>query len=125
MAFVHFSQDDRLEIRYAFQQVHGIARDHERRQEPGAHQLCREGEVRVLQEPELPRSQVKAFLTATGMLGWLAQTVRCDASYAYSRIAQHCAHPTESAMKAVRRCFKYLLQTKHLALCISYLIPGG
>ena len=70
--------------------------------------------------PELPRGQVKAFLTATGMLGWLAQTVRCDTSYAYSRIAQHCAHPTESAMKAVRRCFKYLLQTKHLALCGQY-----
>ena len=70
--------------------------------------------------PELPRSEVKPFLTATGMLGWLAQTARPDVSYAYSRIAQHCAHPTQSAMKAVRRCFKYLIQTKNLALCGRY-----
>ena len=79
--------------------------------------------------PELLRNEIKPFLTATGMLGWLAQTARPDVSYAYSRIAQHCAHPTQSAMKAVRRCFKYLLQTKNLALCGRYgpaerVLPG-
>ena len=31
------------------------------------------------------------FLTAVGMLGWLAQIVRVDVSYTYSRIAQHIA----------------------------------
>ena len=51
------------------------------------------------------------------MLGWLAQTVRVDVSYTYSRIAQHSASPTESAMKAVRTAFAYLNQSKHY--CIS------
>ena len=32
------------------------------------------------------------FLTAVGMLGWLAQTVRFDVSYAFSHIAQRSAH---------------------------------
>ena len=57
------------------------------------------------------------FLTAVGMLGWLAQTVRFDVAYAYSRIAQHSASPSESAMKAVRTAFAYLQQSKHH--CIS------
>ena len=57
------------------------------------------------------------FLTAVGMLGWLAQTVRVVVSYTYSRIAQHSASPTESAMKAVRTDFAYLNQSKHY--CIS------
>ena len=57
------------------------------------------------------------FLTAVGMLGWLAQTVRVDVSYTYSCIAQHSASPTESAMRAVRTAFAYLNQSKHY--CIS------
>ena len=59
------------------------------------------------------------FLTAVGMLGWLAQTVRprVDVSYTYSRIAQHSASPKESAMKAVRTAFAYRNQSKHY--CIS------
>ena len=44
------------------------------------------------------------FLTAVGMLRWLAQTVRFDVSYAFSRIAQHSASPTKSTMKAVTGC---------------------
>ena len=51
------------------------------------------------------------------MLGWLAQTVRFDVSYTFSRIAQHSASPTESAMKAVRTYFAYLNRSKHY--CIS------
>ena len=54
---------------------------------------------------------------AVGMLGWLAQSVRFDVSYAFSRIAQHSVSPTESAMKAVRTAFAYLKKTKHY--CIS------
>ena len=56
------------------------------------------------------------FLTAVGMLGWLAQTMRRDVSYTYSRIAQHSAPPTESAMKAVRTSFDYLEQSKHYGI---------
>ena len=50
--------------------------------------------------PSLPPAEKREFLTGLGMLGWLAQTVRCDVSYAYSRIGQHSANPTTSAMKA-------------------------
>ena len=54
----------------------------------------------------------KEFLTGLGMLGWLAQTVRCDIAYVYSRIGQHTATPNQSAIQAVRRAFSYLLGTK-------------
>ena len=58
------------------------------------------------------------FLTAVGMLGWLAQTMRRDVSYmyTYSRIAQHSVPLTESAMKAVRTSFDYLEQSKHYGI---------
>jgi len=61
----------------------------------------------------------KHFLTAVGMLGWLFNTVRMDVSYAYSRIAQHSAKPTESALKAVHDVFRYLQNTSHLSICIN------
>ena len=52
------------------------------------------------------------FLTTVGMLGWpLAQTLRVNVSYTYSRMAQHSASPMESAMKAVRTALVYLNQS--------------
>ena len=73
-------------------------------------------------EPLDPREK-KLFLTGNGMLGWLAQTVRCDVAYTYSRIAQHCAKPNKSALNAVYRAFRYLYQTRHLALCAPFDLP--
>ena len=67
----------------------------------------------VTDSPVLSAKGKADFLTAVGMLGWFAQTVRVDVSYTYSRIAQHGASPTESAMKAVRTAFAYLNQSKH------------
>ena len=55
-------------------------------------------------------------MTAIGMLGWLSLTVRCDISYAHSRLSQHQSKPTESAWKAVKRCFQYLSGTPNLAI---------
>ena len=66
--------------------------------------------------PPLEKSGIKQFLTAVGMLGWLNSTTRPDISYAYSRIAQHSAHPTEASLQAVRKCFKYLLSHKDYTL---------
>ena len=66
--------------------------------------------------PLLDKYGIKLFLTALGMLGWLAQTARCDVACAFSRIGQHSAQPTVSALNAVIRVFKYLLQTKDLAM---------
>ena len=67
----------------------------------------------------LTPQEKKKFLTALGMLGWLAGTVRCDISYAYSRIAQHSAQPTQSALEAVLRTFAYLGGCKDLCIAIS------
>ena len=70
-----------------------------------------------MDSPVLSPKRKTEFLTATGMLGWLALTVRCDVSYTYSRITQQSASPTESAMKAVRTAFAYPNKSKHF--CIS------
>jgi len=64
----------------------------------------------------LTPDQIKTFLTGNGMLGWLAQTVRADVAYTYSRIAQHSAKPTQAAMDAVIHAFRYLSGTRDLAL---------
>ena len=66
----------------------------------------------VEESPELDAPGIKEFLTALGMLGWLATTTRMDVAYAYSRIAQHSAKPTVNALRAVRRVHQYLLDTK-------------
>ena len=60
--------------------------------------------------PVLSAKGKTEFLTAMGMLRWLAQTVRFDVSYTFSRIAQHSASPTEPAMaqEAVRTDFAHL-----------------
>ena len=41
------------------------------------------------------------FMTACGMLGWLAGTARQDVKYAHSRILQHMATPGRGALRAV------------------------
>ena len=66
--------------------------------------------------PLLDFHQKREYLTALGMLGWLAQTVRCDVAYAFSRLGQHCANPTHSALKAVKKVFSYLYETRDLGI---------
>ena len=74
-------------------------------------------------EPIDPSSELldadgrRLFMTGTGCLGWLANTARPDVALAHSRIAQHMAHPTQSAMRTVVRAFKYL--AAHSDLCLS------
>jgi hypothetical protein len=71
----------------------------------------------------LDKHEVKQFLTAVGMLGWLATTVRLDVAYAYSRIAQHSATPTVSAMESVTKVFRYLQGARDW--CISAPVYDG
>ena len=66
--------------------------------------------------PLLDFHQKREYLTALGMLGWLAQTVRCDVAYAFSRLGQHCANPNQSALKAVKKVFSYLYETRDLGI---------
>ena len=64
----------------------------------------------------LSPSMAKRFMTGIGMIGWMAMTVRCDISYAHSRISQHQSKPTEAAWNAVKHCFQYLLGTHDLGI---------
>ena len=58
----------------------------------------------------------KKFMTAVGCLGWLVNTGRPDVAFAHSRIAQHMANPTASAMNAVKHVFGYLKGAKDFTL---------
>lgn len=73
--------------------------------------------------PRLSDAMAHKFHTAQGMLGWLDNTCRPDVSYARSRISQHQAAPTESALDAVQYAFRYLKGTKHL--CLSGLLQSS
>ena len=66
--------------------------------------------------PPLDPPSRRKFMTAVGCLGWLVNTGRPDCAYAHSRIAQHMALPTEGALQAVLRVFRYLKGTANLAL---------
>ena len=66
--------------------------------------------------PILKPHMLRKFMTAVGCLGWLCNTGRPDIAYAHSRVAQHLATPTESAMNAVKRIYQYLAGTKRLCL---------
>ena len=50
------------------------------------------------------------------MLGWLNMTCCPDVAHAYSRLGQHQANPTESAMDGLQHCFRYLIGSKHWGL---------
>ena len=50
-------------------------------------------------------------MKAIGMLGWLSITVRCDVTYAHSRISQYQSKINESVVQALHRCFRYLAGT--------------
>ena len=62
------------------------------------------------------------FLCALGMTGWFNQTARPGIALAQSRIAQHCANPTQDAMEAVLHLVSYLYHTREL--CIRTNLKG-
>ena len=66
--------------------------------------------------PPLDAKMAKLFMTCTGSLGWLQLTMRIDVCLLYSRAGQHLQAPTESALAAVIRGFRYLKGTINLAL---------
>ena len=68
------------------------------------------------ESPKLSAPLTRKFMTAVGCLGWLVNTGRPDVAHTHSRIAQHMANPTESALEAVKRCFAYLKGTADLGL---------
>ena len=64
----------------------------------------------------LNNDQRQQFMTAMGCLGWLSNTGRPDISYSHSRIGQHMAAPTKSALSAIQRVFQYLQGSKDYCL---------
>ena len=64
----------------------------------------------------LDHSLRRKFMMAVGCIGWLVNTGRPDIAYAHSRVAQHMASPTTSAMDAVKRIMAYLKGAKDWCL---------
>ena len=64
----------------------------------------------------LTPAEKHTFLCALGMTGWLNQTARPDIALAQSRIAQHCADPSEDAMDAIIHLYSYLWHNRDLCL---------
>jgi hypothetical protein len=51
-----------------------------------------------------------------GCLSWLNMTARLDIAQAFSRLGQHQANPTESAMDTLKQVYRYLKGTAHYRL---------
>ena len=64
----------------------------------------------------LGTADAQLFMSACGMIGWLAGTGRCDLKYAHSRISQHMAAPCKGALRAVLQAVRYASATR--TLCI-------
>jgi len=62
--------------------------------------------------PLLSKQDKVKFHSGLGMLGWLSMTARPDISYAYSRLGQHQANPTEDALSALTHAWRYLAGAK-------------
>ena len=73
----------------------------------------------------LDHSLRRKFMMAVGCIGWLVNTGRPDIAYAHSRVAQHMASPTTSAMDAVKRIMAYLKGAKDWCLGVPLTSPNG
>ena len=70
----------------------------------------------IVDNTPLPSHLRQLFMTGVGCVGWLTNTVRCDASLAHSRIAQHMANPTTGAWKALQHVMRYFKGTSGACL---------
>ena len=66
--------------------------------------------------PVLDPEAATKFQTGLGMAGWLQMTGRPDIAHACSRLGQHQANPTVSAMSALQYLFRYLKGAKYWCL---------
>jgi hypothetical protein len=58
------------------------------------------------------------FRSATGMVGWLSSTGRCELRQYHSRVLQYMAAPVRGALDAVSKIVEYSLDNKDLCLLI-------
>ena len=66
--------------------------------------------------PKLAGKMIHLFLSGNGCVAWLMNTIRLDVAYAFSRIGQHSAAPSISALQTLAHTISYLEQHKHLCL---------
>ncbi len=64
----------------------------------------------------LDNEKAAKFQTGLGMAGWLQITGRPDIAHACSRLGQHQANPTESALDALEYLWRYLKGAKYWCL---------
>lgn len=65
----------------------------------------------VAQSEPLSASEASRYRSGVGGVGWLANTTRPDLAYVFSRLGQHLAHPSVSAMAALTHCLRYVAGT--------------
>ena len=73
----------------------------------------------------LPDHKKKLFMTGVGCVGWCVNTVRLDAAFAHSRIAQHMAKPTVGAWKALMHLMKHSSGTSKACIWQSLDVPDS
>ena len=73
----------------------------------------------------LPEHLHKLFMTGVGCVGWCVNTVRLDAAFAHSRIAQHMANPTVGAWDALMHLMKYFRGTAKACIWQSLDTPDS
>ena len=69
---------------------------------------------------DISAAQASFFMSACGMLGWLASTRRPDLKYAHSRISQHMSAPKRGALAAIIHAVKYCASTMTASLHQPY-----
>jgi hypothetical protein len=67
------------------------------------------------------KAEIKDFQTRIGTLIWLMVSTRPDISFVVIKLARHAKNPGESHFQALKRVFRYLTGSKHLAISFS---PG-
>ena len=85
----------------------------------GRHDLPMSGPI--TDHTPLSRQEARWYMSATGMIGWLAGTGRPDLKLCHSRIASYMANPCRGALRAVLQAVRYSWHHRHLCLhsCIG------
>ena len=64
----------------------------------------------------ISKVDTKWFMSAVGMIGWLAGTGRPDLKLTHSRISAYMANPCKGALKAALKAVRYCAHNKDLCL---------
>ena len=80
----------------------------------GRHDLPMSGPI--TDHTPLSRQEARWYMSATGMIGWLAGTGRPDLKLSHSRIASYMANPCRGALRAVLQAVRYCWHHRHLCL---------